>query len=132
MKKVFFLLPLMLFLSLGLRAQETTIMTVSVKVISGVNAEKISDLYLTDRASSIHDGEIIITTTPRSDVFISVDENSMLTNSQGETFQIETDSLITSDTRSGTSLVSISGSLPENKKLAGRYTGTVTTTIVYL
>lgn len=119
-------------MSLGLRAQETTVMTVSVKVISGVNAEKISDLYLTDRPSSIHDGEIIITTAPRSDVFISVDENSKLTNSQGETFQIKTDSLITSDTRSGTSLVSISGSLPENKKLAGRYTGTVTTTIVYL
>lgn len=132
MKKTYFLLPLMLFLSVVLRAQETAIMTVSVNVISGVKAEKISDLYLTNDTSSIHDGEIIITTAPLSDVFISVEEESMLTNSHGETFQIKTDSLISSDTYSGTSLVSISGSLPENKELAGQYTGTVTTTIVYL
>lgn len=107
-------------------------MTVSVQVINGVKAEKVSDLFLTEGTLPSHDGEIIFTTSPLSDVLISVEENSMLTNSHGETFQIETDSLITSDTRSGTSLVSISGSLPENKKLAGRYTGTVTTTIVYL
>lgn len=132
MKKTSLLLSLLLFLSVNLRAQETAIMTVSVKVISGVKAEKISDLYLTNDSSGIEDSEVIVSSAPHSDVLISVDENSMLTNSQGETFQIETDSLITSDTRSGTSLVSISGSLPENKKLAGRYTGTVTTTIVYL
>lgn len=132
MKKTFFLLPLLLLLSVALRAQETATMIVSVEVISGVKAEKVSDLFLTDDTSSIHDGEIIFTTAPLSDVLISVEENSMVKNSHGETFQIETDSLITSDIRSGTSQVSISGSLPENKKLVGRYTGTVTTTIVYL
>lgn len=107
-------------------------MTVSVKVISGVKAEKISDLYLTNDSSGIEDSEVIVSSAPHSDVLISVEENSTLTNSLGETFQIETDSLITSDASSGTSLVSISGSLPENKELSGRYTGMVTTTIIYL
>ncbi|MBR9919033.1 hypothetical protein GYB29_15495 [bacterium] len=132
MKKTSLLLSLLLFLSVNLRAQETAIMTVSVKVISGVKAEKISDLYLTNDSSGIEDSEVIVSSAPHSDVLISVEENSTLTNSLGETFQIETDSLITSDTSSGTSLVSISGSLPENKELSGRYTGMVTTTIIYL
>ncbi len=132
MKKTSLLLSLLLFLSVSLRAQETAIMTVSVKVISGVKAEKISDLYLTNDSSGIEDSEVIVSSAPHSDVLISVEENSTLTNSLGETFQIETDSLITSDTSSGTSLVSISGSLPENKELSGRYTGMVTTTIIYL
>jgi|11_taG_2_1085331.scaffolds.fasta_scaffold00005_226 hypothetical protein len=132
MKKISLLLSLLLFLSVNLRAQETAIMTVSVKVISGVKAEKISDLYLTNDSSGIEDSEVIVSSAPHSDVLISVEENSTLTNSLGETFQIETDSLITSDTSSGTSLVSISGSLPENKELSGRYTGMVTTTIIYL
>ncbi|MBO6573213.1 MAG: hypothetical protein JJ958_12310 [Balneola sp.] len=132
MKKTSLLLSLLLFLSVNLRAQETAIMTVSVKVISGVKAEKISDLYLTNDSSGIEDSEVIVSSAPHSDVLISVEENSTLTNSLGETFQIETDSLITSDASSGTSLVSISGSLPENKELSGRYTGMVTTTIIYL
>ena len=119
-------------MSVGLHAQATAVMKVSVQVISGVKAEKITNLYLSDDISADHNGEIIISTTPLSDVFIFVDENSVLTNTSRETFQIKTDSLITSDTNTGTSAVSISGSLPANKKLSGQYTGSITTTIVYL
>lgn len=132
MKKTISLLPLLLLLSVGLRAQATAVMKVSVQVISGVKAEKINNLYLTDDLSADHNGEIIFSTTPLSDIFIFVEENSILTNASGESFQIKTDSLITSDTNTGRSAASISGSLPENKKLSGQYTGSVTTTIVYL
>merc|ERR1711974_155428 len=101
MKKTSLLLSLILLLPVGLHAQATAVMKVSVEVVSGVKAEKLTNLYLTDDVSADHNGEIIITTTPLSDILISVEENSTLTNSLGETFQIETDSLITSDTSSG-------------------------------
>ena len=132
MKKTFFLLPLLILFSVGLCAQVTSTMTVSAQVISGVKTEKISNLYLSNHSSSAHNGEIIISSSPLSDVFIFVEENSVLTDSSGDTFQIETDSLISSDTHTGISAVSISGTLPSNKNLTGQYSGTITTTIVYL
>ena len=132
MKKSCLILLVMLFSALSASAQVTAIMQASVKIVSGVQAEQVSSLQLSENLSSAHDGEVIITSSPLSEVFIFVDENSVLTNSIGETVEIKTDSLVNADIESGKSSISISGSLPEKKKIIGQYSGTVVTTIVYL
>ncbi len=132
MKTTILILSFSLFLHFDLLAQASAVMQVSVEIISGVKAQKTSNLYLTVDDNSDHDGEVIISATPLSDVFIFVDDQSVLTNSIGETIQIQTDSLITSNEQTGTRAVSVSGSLPKKQINGGRFTGTITTTIVYL
>ncbi|HBZ39007.1 MAG TPA: hypothetical protein DEO59_11230 [Balneola sp.] len=132
MKKSRLILLVLMLSTLDAHAQVTAIMQASVKIVSGVQAEQVSSLQLSENLSSNHDGEVIITSTPLSEVFIFVDEHSSVSNTFGETVEIKTDSLVNADIESGISSISISGTLPQKNKINGQYSGTVVATIVYL
>ena len=132
MKKTFLALIFSLFLSITAHAQASAVMRVSVEIVSGVKAEKVSNLYLSNNPLSAHDGEVIISTTPLSDTVIFVQENSLLTNAIGETIEVKTDSLVSKNTTSGKHSISISSTLPKSDQINGQYSGSVVTTIIYL
>jgi hypothetical protein len=132
MKKSFLILSLALFLSAAAHAQAAAVMKVSVQIISGVKTEKTSDLYISNNSLSNHDGEVLISTAPLSDMYIFVDESSILKNKDGQILEVKTDSLITTDLKSGKHSISLSSSLPANQSYKGQYSGSVTTTIIYL
>lgn len=132
MKKILLILPFLLILQADISAQVTAVLKVSVNVVSGVKAETPANLFLSNSPTNSHNGEVIITSSPSSDVEIETKESCTLTNNSGHSIQIKTDSLFDFNPDSGTHSLSINGDLPSNKKISGNYTGNLVTTIVYL
>jgi uncharacterized membrane protein len=132
MKKLFLILPLLLLFATHGLAQVTAVMKVSVTVISGAKTEITSNFFLSDNPVSAKHGEVIVTSSPNSEVAVYSDENCTLTNDLGEIINVATDSLLEIDSTTGTHTLSLNGKLPTTKKLAGKYTGNMVTTIVYL
>lgn len=132
MKKILLILPFLILLQANISAQVTAVMTVSVRVVSGVNAQSPSDLYLTRNLDNSQRGEVTFTTTPYSDVEIETNDSCTLSNNSGHSIKIKTDGLFVSNPESGAYSLSINGKLPLNKELTGNYTGNLVTTIVYL
>lgn len=132
MKKILLILPFLLIFQTNISSQVTAVMKVSVNVVSGAKAETPANLFLSNNQNNSHQGEVIITSSPNADIDVFTSEEFTLTNNLGETISIETDSLLDVDSSLGTYTLSINGDLPSNKKLSGKYTGNLVTTIVYL
>lgn len=132
MRKTLLILSFLTFLASAADAQVTTVMKVSVTIVSGAKTEIPSNLFLSDNPNDAKHGEIIITSSPNSDVAMYSDENCELTNDLGEVISIETGSLLETDSTSGTYKLSLNGALPTDENLSGNYRGHMVTTIVYL
>jgi hypothetical protein len=113
-------------------AQVTAVMKVSAEVISGVNVQKASDLFISENSSKSHAGEIIINSSPSSDIQIITQENFTVKNSSGEIILIEADSLLDFNATTGTHSLKVNSQLPAANSIPGNYTGNMLTTIVYL
>ena len=132
MKKTLLILSFLAFLATAADAQVTAVMKVSATIISGARTEIPSKLFLSDNPNDAKHGEIIVTSSPNSDVEVYSHENCELTNNLGEIINIKTGSFLEVDSVAGTRKLSFNGALPTNKRLAGNYRGNMVTTIVYL
>lgn len=132
MIKTLLILSFLAFIATDADAQVSAVMKVSVTVVSGAKAEIPSDLFLSNNPDAAKHGEIIITSSPNSDIAMYSDQNCTLVNDLGEIINVETDSLLEVDSVAGIHKLSLNGVLPANTRLAGSYTGNIVTTIVFL
>jgi hypothetical protein len=112
--------------------QAIAVMKASVTIVSGGKTEIPTDLFLSSNPANSRHGEVIITSSPNTDINIFSEKECTLVNKIGETIKIKTDSLLDINSNLGTHTFSVNATLPTHNKLNGNYIGSMVTTIEYL
>ena len=132
MKKILLILPFLLILQADISAQVTAVMKISVRVVSGVNVEKVSNLLVSSNSENSLRGQLVITSSPNSEIAVTTSDDCTLVNELGETLTLHTNSVLDSNATSGAHHLSLGGQFPNKTSLSGTYKGNLVTTIVYL
>ena len=130
---LFFLLALTA--SETIKAQATAVMKVSVTVVSGAGIQGLTDLEVSNSASSTDaysNGSFTVVSSPNTEVLVNHQKSVLTTNETGSQLTIPTYSSIKHDSVKGTHTISFKAELPKNKPTAGLYKGSLNTTIEYL
>ncbi|MEP1151153.1 MAG: hypothetical protein ABJH08_05435 [Balneola sp.] len=132
MKKILLILSFLLLSQISASAQEIAVMKVSVNVVSGAKAEQISDLFISANSNESLSGQLIITSSPNSEIQVQTDSDCTLVNESGEIITVQTNSLLNLDNNTGAHHLSLNGKLPKEALASGNFKGNLVTTIVYL
>lgn len=132
MKKTLLTLLFLLLLQISASAQIAVVMKISARVVSGVKVEKISNLFVSSSIENSLHGQLVITSSPNSEIQIETNDDCILANESGETLTLQTNSVLDFNPNSGVYRLSLGGKLPKKSSLSGNYKGNLVTTIIYL
>ena len=121
----------------SLQAQATAVMQVRAEVVSGAGLtsinEPVIDLGFVDFVNNdVKAGGFSLRTAPGTDVSISISDNSLIRNHNGDTIEFESLTVDKRSSETGEHHISLNGKIKGQKTLSGHYQGDVTAVIEYL
>lgn len=132
MKKILLILSFLLLSQLPASAQAIAVMKVSVNVVSGAKTEQISNLFISGDSKNSLNGQLVITSSPNSEIQVHTNSDCTLENEFGEKLTVQTNSVLKLDNITGAHHLSLNGKLPKGTPPSGKFIGNLVTTIVYL